>query len=747
MKMSKLLMYAQIKHLFCFCVFVVFVGNVYSQENCFSPGLNAHPLFINKFRHFGNWNGTDGLELDKAGYPYHLPEETSIRCYTSRGRHLWEDSTFICRWDGEGTVSFSDFYGANVVIDEERPRYIRFHVTYDGHDKYYTKWEHVWLAVTGSNLRNLRPGTDYNPNSPADAGKGHVRNIRIYLQSHENLYESQGEVFDPFFIEKAKSFYTFRFMGAFHTNSKSFEWSKRTPPEWRNQTSGPHGAGLAFEWAIRLCNETKTHLWFNVHHTADNASILKMAEIVRDNLDPDLNVYLEYGNETWNTSKPYRWGWEYVRAHGGVRAGHARLSLNVFKIWRKAFSHDSLRVKRVMATQAANVSIGRGRIEAIGAENIDIFSPTYYYGGNTGEWDKNTTQDQMIEDYYENIRGGKWYQNRKENATLAKEYGLDLFCYEGGTGGDPRDTIPSPTDDKSYPYWRTYIDLQTNPEMRLILNEVIDSLASLGYKGGNELGLTGMWKYLPNKQVGFWGCMNHVWNNAADYPKYQGYVDRMKDCDNLIRESDTIGSGMAIRLDGHDDYIEAKNGFKPNDATNDYAFEFWLRPERLDGEQYLVCLSKDLQAAGNSIMLSNANRITWTVRNNSGTPIASINGPVVTIGKWYHVVASKSTGTYTLFVNGVKKGSMVGGVSGDCSRSRFVIGAKVDRGQISAHFRGRIDEMRVWNSAVTNISTIRSWMCKKLTSAHPQYSNLINYYRFDIVNTGGEVKEIGRAHV
>ncbi|MDJ0858412.1 MAG: Ig domain-containing protein [Dinoroseobacter sp.] len=50
-----------------------------------------------------------------------------------------------------------------------------------------------------------------------------------------------------------------------------------------------------------LSNELQADCWFNVHVRASDALIQHCAEYLRDNLDSNLNVYAEYGNENWNT--------------------------------------------------------------------------------------------------------------------------------------------------------------------------------------------------------------------------------------------------------------------------------------------------------------------------------------------------------------------------------------------------------------------------------------------------------------
>jgi len=224
-------------------------------------------------------------------------------------------------------------------------------------------------------------------------------------------------------------------------------------------------------------------------------------------------------------------------------------------------------------------------------------------------------------------------------------------------------------------------------------------------------------------------------------------MDRIKNCDNLIVNKDTIGSGLAIRLDGHDDYIDAStNGYKPNDNSENYTIEIWVKPEQLDRTQYIFSLAHGLGDAGNSLILKNTNRFNWTVKNNAGTQIVTIDGSTVKVDKFYHITLVKNNTIYKLYINGVLKGAQQGFVSGDCTRNRFIFGARLNSDTTSDHFRGKLDEVRIWNTPLTNLNVLRNWMCRKLTPQHPSYTNLVNYFRFDIVDLGGVVKERKQGH-
>ena len=60
--------------------------------------------------------------------------------------------------------------------------------------------------------------------------------------------------------------------------------------------------GVPLEVMIRLANDTGTEPWFTIPHLADDGLIVRMAETIRDQLDPGLRAWIEFSNETWNWS-------------------------------------------------------------------------------------------------------------------------------------------------------------------------------------------------------------------------------------------------------------------------------------------------------------------------------------------------------------------------------------------------------------------------------------------------------------
>ncbi len=720
-----------------------------ATPKCFRVGLNgggAKHLFLNQFRIARMFDPRqDEVPCDGQGYPLAVPftnaqtgeEEDQITYLIANAPspNLHDDSVYVLRWDGEGEFRVDSWAPRSVTsadCQNEDPYHrscypiksdsgrMEFRVRYNPDD---LTWRNIQFKLLRSEKGN------------------HVRNIRLYLKSQEDLYEKNGEIFNPLYIEKLEPFYMIRFMGAFKTNNSPFRtWEDRTPRDFWNQSSGPHNCGLAYEWAVELCNRTGNHLWFNVPHAANDYAVRKMAELVRDRLDPNLMVYLEYSNETWNYAPPYKDQNNWVNARGGRIEGHVEISKNIFRIWHEVFGKDSYRVKRVMATYGFD---GIRRIEECGVENYDVYSPTYYWGPSKEAketWDKNTTVDEMIEDIRGRIQGG-WYEKMKKYSDQVRLFGKELYCYEGGMGGDPGDSVPSRWSVPVYPYWRNYQKLQKDPRLTPLIYELVDTLTSLGYSGGNELSLTGSWEYnRVTKRVSFWGIINSLYDKKENFPKYQGMIDKVQDCDQLIRDTDTIGAGLALRFDGYDDYVDFPSAYKPNDASEDYSLEFWMYPELTGVEQGILTMVGSTGAGGNRIRFGADNRLHWTVADNSGRTVVDITGPVLELNRYHHLAAVKSGNRYHLYVNGSVKGEATGTTPGDCARTVLLAGTGMDKKENAAYFRGRLDELRIWKAPLSLLE-IRSWMCRKITSEHPRYTNLSHVYRFDIMDVNGSVAD------
>ena len=543
--------------------------------NCFRVGAHAgcgpyysnEHMFLNLFMQASSFS--PAVASDTNGYPLSVTTTPVVSMISSGRAIVMDDSVYVCHWDGNGDVSVTVCCGAHSVSITNKTS-----TTTGGRFEFSVNYSEAPGDQTYTHVR-MSINTSYTGN--------HVKNIRFYLKRFENLYEVQGEVFHPDYLKVMKNFKVYRYMGAFNTNNSTFKtWSDRTTPTYFNQTGGNKGCGLAYEWACIFSNRTNTNMWFNVPHAADNDAIRKMAQLVYRNLNPDLDIYLEYSNETWNTAGPYYQQFAYTQNYPG---GHAALSRNTFRIWREVFGKDSLRVKRVLASIGVSDinHISWGRIQQTGLENFDVWSVSYYWGLINPAWCNINTAYNELQTSVRNT-SGEWYKRMKAHSDMAKEIGKEMFCYEGGWGTDP--ALAS-----TYSCLPIVQALQIDPRIEALTMEVMDTLKNLGISGGNELSVLGGWQENTiNHQVGFWGLYDNASADPMTYPKYSGVIKSIENCDNMIRATDTIGSGLALRMDGVNDYVDANLAYKPNDITENYTIEAWVRPEYLGTDQYILSL-------------------------------------------------------------------------------------------------------------------------------------------------------------
>ena len=126
----------------------------------------------------------------------------------------------------------------------------------------------------------------------------YIRNIRVIMPGFESVYETQP--FHPTYVDFLRDFSTLRFMDWGQTvESPPGDWSQRTTRVSATQASSK---GVALEYMIEMANTVGANAWFNVPQTATDDYVTQMAQLIRDQLRPDLKAHIEYSNEVWNPS-------------------------------------------------------------------------------------------------------------------------------------------------------------------------------------------------------------------------------------------------------------------------------------------------------------------------------------------------------------------------------------------------------------------------------------------------------------
>lgn len=182
---------------------------------------------------------------------------------------------YIVTYDGTGNINYG---GAASLIASQPTQPVQGGI------------DIIEVAQTGGNA--YLDITDTDPNQTGD----YIRNIRIV---HQDFAANSGtNPFTPQFLDKASRFGVLRFMDLMRTNDNP-------PGEWSNRAATTDarysdGGGLPLELMLQLSNQLQVAPWFSMPHTASDDYIVNFATFVRDRLNSDLPVYIEYSNETWN---------------------------------------------------------------------------------------------------------------------------------------------------------------------------------------------------------------------------------------------------------------------------------------------------------------------------------------------------------------------------------------------------------------------------------------------------------------
>ncbi len=211
------------------------------------------------------------------------------------------------------------------------------------------------------------------------------------------------------------------------------------------------------------------------------------------------------------------------------------------------------------------------------------------------------------------------------------------------------------------------------------------------------------------------------------------YHDRLTPGKWMINRSfpmmESPGGGGVLALDGVDDFVKIP-GFGGVSPMDEVTVEFWQKAEEAREQ---VTLDLNGRISTNRITVHAPwvdGNVYWDCGNINAGGRLIYRPPVPITGRWQHfaMVASRSGNYMKIYRNGVEEASKTGMTphfrmgGGD-----LLLGASALDDRFVAHFRGQIDEVRVWMTARTE-SQIRSSLTRRLYL--PQ-NNLRAYLRLD----------------
>ncbi|WP_244490681.1 hypothetical protein [Aureimonas frigidaquae] len=340
-------------------------------------------------------------------YPREVPPSSYLESFligTSHRAHLPHKLYVV--YDGKGRLDYS----AGGTLDERRRGYDTIRVSHGG----------------GPLIGRI---VETDPSDP-------IRNLRL-VESLEGT-----DLFRAPFLQRLEGMSTVRFMDWMQTNnSVHSDWESRPKPG-RFALSE---TGIPLETMIALANRARIKPWFTLPHLADDAYVRAFAQMVHDGLDKDLQVYVEYSNEVWNSSfqqaayardKGLERGYSENAFQAQLRFYSQRTS-EILSIFEDVFGDDRDRILGVYVAQSDNPWVSQNVLDWGDArKHADVLAIAPYFGYGFGSQERGEavsrwSLDQLFAELSKEI-DTRNRETMRIQAETARQYGLELVAYEAG---------------------------------------------------------------------------------------------------------------------------------------------------------------------------------------------------------------------------------------------------------------------------------------------------------------------------
>ncbi|GCE10590.1 carbohydrate-binding protein [Tengunoibacter tsumagoiensis] len=263
-------------------------------------------MFTDMMKDSGTWTNTtdnNNAAIDANGWP---TQDAQL--------YIWQGAT---QMDGTYKLSFNGKATLSNGLSYAQFNNQQYNAS--------TNTTTVDMVVTDTGFENFQLTFKNTQRTATSATNTGVTNVQVFRPTSEGSTTAfaSSTIFTPW-IESAVAPYSYmRFMSGTNWNS-SVNWSDRTTVNYATQQkvlpgeSGFEGNQMAFEYMVKLANETNLDLYVNVPDRANDDYITKLAQLVlygsdgttpytspQSNpvwapLNANLHLYVEYTNEAWN---------------------------------------------------------------------------------------------------------------------------------------------------------------------------------------------------------------------------------------------------------------------------------------------------------------------------------------------------------------------------------------------------------------------------------------------------------------
>ena len=311
--------------------------------------------------------------------------------------------------------------------------------------------------------------------------------------------------------------------------------------------------GLPLEYSVEIGNRTGKDVWITLPVKAEDAYIDWAAEYVADNLDSDLSVYIEWGNEVWipgdvgikHVTEKFDTGGFHDAQHWRFQVAEMARVVNRFADGFDAAGGDDGRVIRVLAGQAAGDNwVATNMRQNARAADFDAIAITGYGGlFPLSHWGEQTTTADIIQDTIDGIPSQS--MARVYWADWADDWDMPLVTYEAGQ----HLTALSRTHE---PWYDDMLAAYDDPAMYDLYQQL-----GLAYEALDNRLFTHFTYVSVQGRNGGWGLFEHQDQPAKSSPRYQAVLKM--EAGTLTDGAPPIAATLELEAVAWDGYRHVRN--------------------------------------------------------------------------------------------------------------------------------------------------------------------------------------------
>ncbi len=202
---------------------------------------------------------------------------------------------------------------------------------------------------------------------------------------------------------------------------------------------------------------------------------------------------------------------------------------------------------------------------------------------------------------------------------------------------------------------------------------------------------------------------------------------------SLVQTEDCLNNSFSLFFDGNDDFVEVpENSLYNFGADQDFTVECRIKTQ--EAADVAIVGNKNWTTGINPGFVFSFSGGTWKVNIGDGSNREDINGGVVSDNEWHTLsVTFDRDGEMKMYEDGAFVTSTSISTIGNINTGEgLFFGTDINS---DYDYTGSIVEVRVWNSVLSE-ATIQDWSCDSVNAQHPNYNNLIGYWKMNDPSEG-----------